>query len=347
MADLVRVESIDALKRFRAVLCKFAEITGVGLDEAEFEVQRMGFWVKQEQQQHWKRQLVHRAELVTRAKIALNQKSSQRTTLGGRYSCVDEEKALAAAERALEEARQKQASVQRWSRVLDEEAFSFQGLTQGLRLSIQADIPRALAQLDQMVAALEAYAVSPQLQEQVSTALRTGEEAAGLVDLPTMARSTPPASAITVDAYQRLCARTPSPAIRDATPVSEPGPDGANMNVAATEPTAALAACGLPPTPCGADQKVVLARGVLQAQHVYLARASSPVQNDSGWYVGFADETEAAEYDAVRIADLRAARPAWAAVLELPAGCLVTFDGSALQAVYDPRGQLLWLRDRL
>jgi hypothetical protein len=342
MADLVRVESIDALKKLRAVLCKFAEIAGAGLDEAEFEVQRMGFWVKQDQQLHWRRQLTHRTELVTRAKIALKRKESQKTALGNRYSCVDEMKALAAAERALEEARQKQASVQRWSRVLDEESFSFAALTQGLRLAIQADIPSALAQLDQMVAALEAYATSAPPPQQVSTALRTGEDATDVVNLPTMARGTPPASAIGVDAYQRLRARTASQAIRDATPVSDDRPHGSNMNSGGVDVSAALAACGLPQTPCGADDKIVLARAVLHAQHIYLERVSSPAQNDSGWYVGFADETEATGHNAMRAADFLAARPDWAAVLELPAGCLVIVDGPALAAVYDPHGNLVW-----
>jgi hypothetical protein len=345
MADLVRVESIDALKRFRAALCKFAEITGAGLDEAEFEIQRTGFWVKQDQQVHWKRQAAHRTELVTRAKLALKQKESQKTALGGRYSCVDEMKALAAAERALEEARRKQESVRRWSRVLDEESFAFQAHTQPLRLMLQADIPTALAQLDQMIVALEAYATPGPPQEQVSTAVLSGGEA--IEDhLPTMARAPANASGMAVDVYHKLRARTPSQAIRDATPVSEASADGAKMNIAGldmpSDLSATLAGRGLPQTRCGGDEKVVLARAVLQARQVYLERAASAGQPDSGWYVGFADETEAAGHEAMRVADLVAARPDWAAVLALPAGCVVTFDGSAIQAVYDPRGHLVW-----
>jgi hypothetical protein len=342
MGDLVRVESVEALKRFRAAFCKFAEIATTGLDEAEFEVQRTSFWVKQDRQAYWKRQVSHRTELLTRARLALKQKESQRTPLGGRYSCVDEMKAVAAAQRALDEACQKQANVQRWSRVLDEERFSFQAQTQTLRVALQADIPNALAQLDQMIAALEGYASAAIPQQQTSTAPQMPEETSAATDLPSMARTPPAPPAPGAAQYELLHARTPSQAIRDATPVTAPGPHEVVANAASSDSAAVLSACGLPQTPCDADAKIVLARGVLQSRHTYLERIDGAAQDDSGWFVGFADDSQAAAYDALRVADLLALRPDWAAVLALPPGCLVTCDGRELQAVYGPHGNLLW-----
>lgn len=168
MRDFARVDSIDALKDFRVSLCKFADVIKVGLDEASSEIDRTVIWLKQDQHSHWQSQIRKCQELLTRAKIELNRKQQQKTPLGGRYSCVDEKKALAAAQRRYDEAEQKLANVRRWIRQLDHENFAYKGVAQGLLLAVDADVPRALAQLDNMIASLEAYTSSGSAIEQRS-----------------------------------------------------------------------------------------------------------------------------------------------------------------------------------
>jgi hypothetical protein len=168
MRDFARVDSIDALKDFRVSLCKFADAIKVGLDEAESEIDRTAIWLKQDQYIHWKRQVRKYQELLTRARIELNRKQQQKTPLGGRYSCVDEKKALAVAKRRFEEAEQKLANVRRWTRQLEQETFAYKGVAQGLIQVVDADVPNALAQLDNMIAALESYASSGTASEQGS-----------------------------------------------------------------------------------------------------------------------------------------------------------------------------------
>ena len=170
MGEHARVESIEALEKFRAALCKFVDDVGVGLNESEAEIQRTLFWVKQEQSAYWKTQAKKRAELVARAKSALTRKKMQQTALGSRFSYVDEQKALAAAERQCEEGRQKIANVKRWSRALDEESFSYKRVAQALSQALELEIPNALAQLDNMIVALQAYTASGTLEAQTSTA---------------------------------------------------------------------------------------------------------------------------------------------------------------------------------
>jgi len=171
MRDFARVDSIDALKDFRVSLCKFADAIKVGLDEAESEIDRTAIWLKQDQYIHWKRQVRKYQELLTRARIELNRKQQQKTPLGGRYSCVDEKKALAAAKRRFEEAEQKFANVRRWTRQLEQETFAYKGVAQGLIQVVDADVPNALAQLDNMIAALESYASSGTASEQGSVSV--------------------------------------------------------------------------------------------------------------------------------------------------------------------------------
>ena len=172
MGQFVRVESFAALQKFRTALCKCAERLAVGLDEADAELQRVDAWVKHDQAAYWKREGAKRAELYQRAKSDLARKKLQKTALGNRYSCVDEQKALARAERQLDEAKQKAANVRRWSRLLDEESFTYKAVAQGLGQAVALDLPNALAQLDNMLTALEAYAdtATPQLQRSVADA---------------------------------------------------------------------------------------------------------------------------------------------------------------------------------
>lgn len=334
MSRQARVESVDALKKFRAALCKFAETAAVSLDEADAEIRRTQHWVYHEQQSHWKRQLQKRTELHARAKSALTRKKLMKTPLGGRYSCTEEEKALAVAERKLEEARQKIENVRKWRRMLDEEGRSYQAISQGLSLMIQADMPSALAQLDNMIAALEAYAVStaPAAQRSVADA---GEPA------ESMARGDLPPDEQDARLFESLRAQTPKPADRAAIPIGKIDLEWP-LAADADELRDALAELGLPDEPVDDDAKVVLARDVCQAARIYLERVEPPDTDDGGWYVGIADDTPVVDFDAVRVADLLAACPDLDALLRLPIGYLVVLDGTFLTAVVDPRGDRRW-----
>lgn len=340
MAETARVESIDALKKFRAALCKFAETVRVALDEADAEVQRASYWVKQEQQNYWKAQIRKRSELFARAKSDLSRKKSQRTALGGRYTCIDEEKALAAAERRLEEAKQKQANVRRWSRLLDEETFSYKGVAQGVSTVVEVEVPNAVAQLDNMIAALEAYATSTAPSEQRSTApAASGEEVGRPADYVSVARDEP--SEIDVaSAVRRLRALTPSKSVRDETPLRESELDWPAHPETAGAVRAALAPIAAARLPVVLEDKVVVARGVARCRRIYLERVPDAGAGDSGWHVGATDGAGAAGYEAFRLGELLARRPELEAALELPVGWLIVLEGATVESVLDPQDEL-------
>jgi len=160
MSQFARVDSIDALKELRVALCNFAAQVKDGLGEADSQIQRTAIWLSNDRHNYWKGQVQKRAEHFARAKLALQQKKEQKTPLGGRYSCVDEERAFSAARRRFEEAEQKLANVRRWTRKLEEETFAYQAAVQGLAQAVSLEIPNALAHLDNIMDALAAY-VSP------------------------------------------------------------------------------------------------------------------------------------------------------------------------------------------
>ncbi len=158
MAETARVDSIEALKTFRASFLKFAESVRGGLGSAEFDIHRADQWLKQEQRAYWKGMIRKRTELVTRAKSALNQKKLYKSPMGGEQSCIEEEKALAVAKKRLEEAEEKAEAVRKWTQKLEQESFLFKGQVQAIARSLDVDVPNAAALLDRLLSSLEAYA---------------------------------------------------------------------------------------------------------------------------------------------------------------------------------------------
>jgi len=157
MSNSARVGSLDALRRFRATLCKLADELRGALHAADADMARASLWLSDTQTRHWRQQLRVRTEAFGRARSALARKQGERSALEARVSCVEEEQALQKAERRLDEAKQKVAATKRWTRKLEEAVFGYQPLAHGLNSALDVDVPRGLARLDEMGRALEAY----------------------------------------------------------------------------------------------------------------------------------------------------------------------------------------------
>lgn len=158
MSQSARVDSIAALKRFRASLIQFSQVAAIALEEVEMEIQRTRTWLEQEQHRAWQIRVRDRADVYTQAKRALNQRRVlERAVQGSTSSCVDERKALKVAEQRLREAEHRLLRVRSWIRQTEREMHEYEGRTKGLATAIQVEIPNALAGLDRMVDSLEAY----------------------------------------------------------------------------------------------------------------------------------------------------------------------------------------------
>jgi hypothetical protein len=158
MSQSARVDSIAALKRFRASLCQFAQAAAAAVEEVDMELDRACTWLEQDRYPHWKARVRDHSDAYTRAKQALNQRQLfERAVQGVPSSCVDERKALRAAEQELREAEQGYARVRTWVQQMERQANDYRGRVKGLTAAVQVDIPNALASLDRMVDSLEAY----------------------------------------------------------------------------------------------------------------------------------------------------------------------------------------------
>lgn len=93
------------------------------------------------------------------------------------------------------------------------------------------------------------------------------------------------------------------------------------------------------PLPPSFQDKIVLRKGVLSLQRLYLERTSSPPRGDSGWYIGpvESEETSARQDDleAIYVYQLLASRSEILTALALPKGYLVVINGNEIEAVID------------
>ena len=160
MADVARVEDVDAIKQFRAALAKFAESATAALDDADAEVGRTAMWLEQEQSRHWANQVRKRQELVVRCKEAVRQKQIYKDSAGRQVPADDEKKALAKANALLAEAEAKGLAVQKHGRRIQREGAMYRGSTQRLRTALGDEVPNALAKLGNLIGTLERYAAA-------------------------------------------------------------------------------------------------------------------------------------------------------------------------------------------
>jgi hypothetical protein len=94
------------------------------------------------------------------------------------------------------------------------------------------------------------------------------------------------------------------------------------------------------------DANVVLHPDVWTANRVYLERLEPTSEQDSGWFIGSADETadkiEPEKLIAVRLGDLIASRADFVDLLGLPTSTLIILDAGGPNAIFDALGLDIW-----
>lgn len=159
MSD-ARVTNVAALMEFRAALAEFAVAVRGALGDVEIEARRAVDWITNDRAAYWRQESRRSADAVAEAKDQLvNARTFKRI---GDYtpSCVEEKKALEKAKRRQEHSERKLEAVKHWSRAARRAVDEFQGPVQQLMAMLDGDVPRAMAVLERMHAALESYAAT-------------------------------------------------------------------------------------------------------------------------------------------------------------------------------------------
>ncbi len=156
MSEAAHVTEFQALTEFRAALCTFQKDAQDALATIEMEVRRAQDWLDG-QIKFW-RQAVHNChEEVAEAKAALQ--SRKMFKLWDKPPDTSEqEEALARAERRLEHAEDRVETCRRWGPMLQRAIEEYEAPARRLGGYLDGELPRGLALLERMSAALERYA---------------------------------------------------------------------------------------------------------------------------------------------------------------------------------------------
>jgi hypothetical protein len=157
MSGQARVEDLEVFTRLRVALLKFAQAADLALSNAESDISRAHSWLETEQATYWTGQLRKRTEAVTRAREAVRQKKLFKDATGRTPSAIEEEKALARAVAAVEQAEWKIQAIKKALPRLEKEADLYRGGVAPLSRNLAGEIPRAVALLDRLSASLQEY----------------------------------------------------------------------------------------------------------------------------------------------------------------------------------------------
>ena len=81
------------------------------------------------------------------------------------------------------------------------------------------------------------------------------------------------------------------------------------------------------------SDKIILSKGVLELENIYLQRTGDVEQGDSGWYIDAVGDNDTTELDALYAFQLLKLKPEIIQVLALPNDYMVVFEGKEIKAV--------------
>jgi hypothetical protein len=154
MAENANITSIDAIAAFRAALILFLSKARPLLEETSGEIIRMRQWLENDQRRHWENQSRVRGRKLEEARAELFNATLSKLQDASSLHYM----AVQRAERSMRESEGKLTVVKKWSRDLEERAGPLVKQTEQLQTYLATDLTRAIAYLDQVIRALEAYA---------------------------------------------------------------------------------------------------------------------------------------------------------------------------------------------
>lgn len=159
------VRDIEAIRKFRASLLKFADELDKALQAMFLEVQHGLEWIEHDRPHYWTLQTRKAFDFVASTRTALTT-CQMRTVAGRRPSCIEEKVAYDKAKRRLEHCQEQGERIKRWVVKIHHDCDEFHGRLSRLRRLLESDIPGAVALLERTIASLEAYAeIAPPSEE--------------------------------------------------------------------------------------------------------------------------------------------------------------------------------------
>ena len=157
MSGQADVKSLDTLTFVKVALVSFAHETAQALAEVELEGRRSVDYLTVDRAGHWKAEGRRSADLVNQAIKDLEHCRTFKKVGDNQPSCIEEKKNLEKARARLANAEQKAEAVRRWTPVVQQQFRETCVRLVHFREVIDVDCPRAIAHVERMLKALDAY----------------------------------------------------------------------------------------------------------------------------------------------------------------------------------------------
>jgi hypothetical protein len=153
MAPGAQITSVEAIENFRARLIVYIGQMRPLVEEISHEALQTKLWVQNDQQRYWQDQMRRRYRKLeeTRGELFSARLSSFQEASSLHYM------ALNRAQRAVTEAEEKLSIIKKWNLEIEDTAAPITHQIEQLHSFLVVDMGRAVAFLDQVLAALAAY----------------------------------------------------------------------------------------------------------------------------------------------------------------------------------------------
>jgi len=153
MAQQAQVTSAEAIESFRAGLILFLSKVRPTLEEVSDEVLRLQSWLQNDQRRRWETELRRRGRQLEEAR----QELFNATLSHLEQATALQHMAVQRAQRAVREAEDKLDTLKKWERALDDRTAPLIKQIEEFHGFLTIDMGKAVAQLVQIVKALDAY----------------------------------------------------------------------------------------------------------------------------------------------------------------------------------------------
>ena len=157
MKQAADVKSIDALREFRRELKRYLDSMNSVLESLKMESNKAMGWIEQDRVRYWPRAAKSASDELVEARNALL-RCKMAAMEGQPKSCIDEKKAVEHAKSRLRHCERQVKVVRQWRHKMRHATEEFDGKAARLAHYVEADLPKAIASLDRMIASLEKYA---------------------------------------------------------------------------------------------------------------------------------------------------------------------------------------------
>jgi hypothetical protein len=329
MSEGARVESIDAIKDFRAYLTKFADLASRALGDAESDINKTISWLEGDRLNYWSGKIRKCQEAVVKAEEALRQKKLFKDSTGNTPSAVEEIKMLSVAKKNLAEAQQKLTAVKSWTKQIQREYVMYRGNVSRFANDV-AQVPGAIAHLANTIMQLEKYTgIAPaEVGELETVGAGSGAGAGGTGSMARAADEMPQEGEIDVAALRE---RAPGENAIATSKVLEGATNLPGGKVTNDQLNPIL---GLAVNAPREGEKVLVTPGIESAGKMYLHR----MENALGvWLFGLLEGSPPSDYNSTTVGALIKSRPDLRPLLALPTGSIAIIAAGGLTAVYDDR----------